>query len=53
MALTPIQRDVCQLLAESRVASSESYPGFTPQGILDEAARSGRYSAEEDGRRAG
>ena len=24
-------------------------PGFTPQGILDEAARSGRYSAEEIG----
>ena len=56
MALTGLQRTVCRLLAETRIASGESYvawaacakdPGFGPAAILEGAARSGRYSAEE------
>lgn len=59
MALTALQRTICRLLAENRIATGESYvgylawaacgkdPGFSPEAILSGAARSGRYSADE------
>ena len=84
MALTRLQRELCRILAEQRIASGESYvlalvgrlevrdwidtiesseriqplgflawaasgkdPGFSPASILEAAARSSRYSADE------
>jgi hypothetical protein len=45
MALTPLQRDVCRLLADSRIASGESY--VAGGAILEHAARSAHYSSAE------
>jgi hypothetical protein len=47
MALTPLQRDVSRLLAESRKASGESYVAGGAASILEHAGRTGRYAPAE------